>query len=70
MKINITNFQSINNKKADLLNLIESDKTDVIAGSETWLNISISSSEIFPQNYNDLTVPMAVMAGCIDYDNK
>ena len=52
VKINIINFQSINNKKADLLNLIESDKPDVIAGSETWLNSSVSSSEIFPQNYN------------------
>ena len=50
--LNIINFQSINNKKAELLHLIDTDKPDVIAGSETWLNNTISWSEIFPPNYN------------------
>ena len=45
VKINI-----INNKKANLLHLIDTDKPDVITGSEMWLNNTISSSEIFPPN--------------------
>jgi hypothetical protein len=48
----IANFQSINNKKADLLNFIDAEKPDIIAGCETWLNSYISSSEIFPSDYN------------------
>ena len=52
MKTCIINFQSVNNKKADILHLIETETPDIIAGSETWLNSSVSSSEIFPANYN------------------
>ena len=50
VKINNINFQSINNKKANLLHLIDTDKPDVYTGSEMWLNNTISSSEIFPPN--------------------
>ena len=52
MKTCIINFQSVNNKKADILHLIDTEKPDIIAGSETWLNSTVSSSEIFPANYN------------------
>ena len=48
----IINFQSVNNKKADILHLIDTEKPDIIAGSETWLNSTVSSSEIFRANYN------------------
>ena len=52
MKTCIINFQSVNNKKADILHLIDTEKPDIIAGSETWLNSTVPSSEIFPANYN------------------
>ena len=45
------NFQSIRNKKAELLNLIQSSNPDIIFGTETWLKPSEFSSEFFPQNY-------------------
>ena len=44
VKINIINFQNINNKKANLLHLMDTDKPDVIAGSEMCLNSTIFSS--------------------------
>ena len=46
------NFQSIKNKKAELLNIIDSYNPTIILGTETWLNNSIHSSEIFPPSYN------------------
>ena len=49
--INI-NFQSIRNKKAEVGNIIESYNPSIIIGTETWLNPSIHSSEIFPPNYS------------------
>ena len=44
------NFQSIKNKKAELLNIIDSYNPSVLIGTETWLNESIHSSETFPPN--------------------
>ena len=47
------NIQSIRNKKALLHNLVETTETDIIIGTETWLNNSIHSSEIIPTDqYN------------------
>ena len=47
----VLNFQSIRNKKASLLNLIDSANPDLIIGSETWLKPTEHSSEFFPPNY-------------------
>ena len=46
------NFQSIKNKKAETLNIIDSYNPEIIIGTETWLNDSVHNSEIFPPNYN------------------
>jgi hypothetical protein len=46
------NFQSIKNKKAETLNIIDSYNPDIIIGTKTWLNDSVHNSEIFPPNYN------------------
>ena len=47
------NFQSIRNKKALLHNLVETTETNIIIGTETWLNNSIHSSEVIPTDqYN------------------
>jgi hypothetical protein len=39
------NFQSIRNKQGELVNLIDSTKTDVIFGTETWLDPSIKDAQ-------------------------
>ncbi|XP_063951801.1 uncharacterized protein LOC135153256 [Lytechinus pictus] len=52
MKILNINFQSIKNKKEELGTLIDSTDPDIILGSETWLNSSICSSELFPPGYD------------------
>ena len=46
------NFQIIKNKKEELGALIDSSAPDVILGTETWLNSSVFSSEIFPMGYS------------------
>ncbi|XP_071476520.1 uncharacterized protein [Diadema antillarum] len=52
MKILNVNFQSLKNKKEELAVLIESTEPSIIIGTETWLNSSVYTSEIFPPNYN------------------
>ena len=53
IKIININFQSICNKKPDLLEIINSVKPDIIIGTETWLDKSIPSTDYFPNNmYN------------------
>eukprot|EP00057_Strongylocentrotus_purpuratus_P027291 XP_011681765.1 PREDICTED: uncharacterized protein LOC589552 [Strongylocentrotus purpuratus] len=52
MKVLNVNFQSIRNKKEELAVLIESTKPSIIIGTETWLNSSIFTSEIFPPSYS------------------
>ena len=47
----VINFQSIRNKKAELINLLESSNPDIIIGTETWLKPSEYSSEFFPPSY-------------------
>ncbi|XP_072042006.1 uncharacterized protein [Amphiura filiformis] len=51
MKILNINFQSVKNKKEELGNLIDSVDPSIIIGTETWLNSSVYSSEIFPPSY-------------------
>ena len=48
------NFQSIRNKKVALQNILETTETDVLIGTETWLNNSIYSSEIIPTDQFDV----------------
>ena len=48
------NCRSICNKAVELENLIQSVDVDIIIGTESWLNSSIKSSEIFPSNMNIL----------------
>ena len=53
LKILNMNFQSIKNKKAELLEIIDTVKPDIILGTETWLDPNISSYEYFPSElYN------------------
>ena len=53
LRIISLNFQSIKNKKTELDLLLDTTKPDVIIGTETWLDSSISSSEYFPASrYN------------------
>ncbi|KAK6967414.1 hypothetical protein BgiMline_027229 [Biomphalaria glabrata] len=51
LKTLIINFQSIRNKTADLEILLECEKPDIIAGTETWLHPEIYNAEIFNSNY-------------------
>ena len=46
------NCQSIKNKKAEFLALVESCKPDVIFGTESWLNKNVFDAEYFPENYS------------------
>ena len=45
------NFQSVVNKVADLHCLIDTERPDVIIGTESWLSPDIRDSEIFPLGY-------------------
>ena len=46
------NCQSIKNKKAEFLALVESCKPDIIFGTESWLNNNVFDAEYFPENYS------------------
>ena len=50
LKVTCLNFQSIKNKKPELENLLDSVNPDIIIGTETWLDPSVSSSEYFDLN--------------------
>ena len=45
------NFQSVVGKKAEIANLLESIKPDVVVGTETWLQPEVNDSEYLPANY-------------------
>ena len=45
------NFQSSPGKRAEILNLLESTRPDIVVGTETWLDSSIQDSEVFPGTY-------------------
>ena len=52
IKVMVINFESIKNKVASLAAFLEiQDYPDVIIGTETWLNPSVGSSELFPPCY-------------------
>ena len=50
----VTNCRSLDvvNKKAELINLLDSTKADIVICTETWLNSTVSDSEICPDNYS------------------
>ena len=52
MRILVMIHQSIKSprKKALLQNMIESTQADIVTGTESWLDGSIKSSEVFPSN--------------------
>ena len=52
LKVISTNFQSVVNKVPPLLEVINKHNPYIILGSELWLTADISSSELFPPNYN------------------
>eukprot|EP00745_Piridium_sociabile_P041733 TRINITY_DN82982_c0_g1_i5.p1 TRINITY_DN82982_c0_g1~~TRINITY_DN82982_c0_g1_i5.p1 ORF type:complete len:1008 (+),score=211.04 TRINITY_DN82982_c0_g1_i5:126-3026(+) len=45
------NFHSAVGKRAEIFNLIESTKPDIIIGTETWMDSGIKDSEVFPDQY-------------------
>ena len=51
LKIININFQSVVNKVPELHLLIDTEKPDVVIGTESWLAPEISSGEIFPPDY-------------------
>lgn len=50
LKVMTINFQSIVNKKLEFHALLESDKPDIVFGTESWLTSKHTDSEIFPQS--------------------
>ena len=54
LRIAMLNCQSVkaSGKPAQLKNLVSSLQADVEIGSESWLNSSIKSSEVFPDGFN------------------
>ena len=46
------NFQSLKEKKAELLNILDSTDPDIVFGNETWLTSNHLSSEFFPPIYH------------------
>lgn len=51
LRLITVNFQSVQGKRSEILNLLESLKPDVVIGTETWLDPSISTSEFLPPTY-------------------
>eukprot|EP00745_Piridium_sociabile_P045808 TRINITY_DN9988_c0_g2_i1.p1 TRINITY_DN9988_c0_g2~~TRINITY_DN9988_c0_g2_i1.p1 ORF type:complete len:264 (+),score=32.88 TRINITY_DN9988_c0_g2_i1:50-841(+) len=45
------NFRSVVGKRAEIHNLLESLKPDVIIGTETWLDSTIADTEFLPPSY-------------------
>ncbi|CAC5382057.1 unnamed protein product [Mytilus coruscus] len=52
LRILNVNCQSIRNKQHQIQNLIDNTKPDVMIMTETWLDSSITNSQIFPSDYN------------------
>ena len=48
----IINCQSLRGKHANFENVVDYTKPDLILGTESWLDSSITDSEVFPTNYN------------------
>ena len=49
LKILNINFQSIVNKVPDFYCLVDTERPDIIVGTESWLSAEIKDNEIFPQ---------------------
>ena len=49
--ISSNSFRGLRSKKASFLHLIESESPHFISGTESWLNSTVLSSEIFPPEY-------------------
>ena len=54
LKVLVVNFQGLRDKTADLACCLEQHSPDIIVGTETNLNNSINSSELFPEGYSVL----------------
>ncbi|XP_072020074.1 uncharacterized protein [Amphiura filiformis] len=52
VKVMVLNFQSVNNKVAELAICLDSHQPDVLIGTESWLSAGVSNSEIFPPDYS------------------
>ena len=48
LKVMNINFQSVRNKKPELHTLLDTERPDVVCGTESWLTSDISNSEILP----------------------
>ncbi|CAC5404305.1 unnamed protein product [Mytilus coruscus] len=48
------NFQSIKSKQGQVKNLVESTQPDIVLGTETWIDPTITDNQIFPPNYHIL----------------
>ena len=46
------NFQSIKSKQGQVKNLVESTQPDIVLGTETWIDPTITDNQIFPPNYH------------------
>ena len=46
------NCQSIKNKKPELQTNVETAKTDIILGCESWLSPNIANLETFPEGFD------------------
>ena len=51
LRILVLNCQSVCNKKPQLESIIDSTNPDIVIGSESWLNSSITSASVFPAGY-------------------
>ncbi|CAH1247588.1 Hypp7951 [Branchiostoma lanceolatum] len=48
----VVNFRSIRNKVPELHAFCEAVQPDIVVGTETWLDSSVGSCEVFPDTYN------------------
>ena len=51
LRIIVINFQSLYGKRASFWQFLEEVQPDVVLGSETWLNKSITDGEVLPPTY-------------------
>lgn len=51
VSVMLINCRSVKNKTDELTGLVSSFGPDIVIGSESWLDESISSSEVFPAEY-------------------
>ncbi|CAC5422988.1 unnamed protein product [Mytilus coruscus] len=52
IKMLTVNFQSIKSKQGQVKNLVESTQPDIVLGTETWIDPTITDIQIFPPNYH------------------